>query len=109
MLVRKRFPRICSSQGVTSVKRIKVHWNKEIFAPNIFILTFDEPTLPGFVKTGYLRIPVVPYILNPLLYKVKHFATDKIHAVTDVLDVNNAYQHDVTCINCGLKHATYSR
>ena len=45
-----------SSQGITSVKRIKVRRN------NTLILTFSTPTLPDSVKAGYLRIPVVPYI-----------------------------------------------
>ena len=57
-----------SSQGVSSVKRIKVRRNNELVPTNTHILTFSTPTLPDSVKAGYLCIPVVPYIPNALRY-----------------------------------------
>ena len=67
-----------SSQGVTSVKRIKVRGNKELVPTNTLILTFITRTLPNSVKAGYLRTPVVAYISNSAS-NVKSLGTNKIH------------------------------
>ena len=55
-----------SSQGVSAVKRIHIRRNNELVPTNTFILTFSKPLLPESIKAGYLKIPVVPFIPNPL-------------------------------------------
>ena len=55
-----------SSQGVASVRRIKVRRNNELVPTNTLILTFNKPLFPQSVKSGYFNIPAVPYIPNPL-------------------------------------------
>ena len=107
-----------SSQGVTSVKRIKVRRNNELVPTNTFILTFDVPTLPNSVKAGYLHIPVVPYIPNPLrCFKCNKFGHGQntcrnrlTCARCGQLDhESKACQNDMACTNCGGKHFAYSR
>ena len=55
-----------SSQGVSLVKRIKLHRNNELVHTSTLNLTFNTSTLPDSGKASYLRIYVVPYIPNPL-------------------------------------------
>ena len=55
-----------SSQGVSAVKRIHIRRNNELVPMNTFILTFCKRLLPDSIKAGYLKIPVVPFIPNPL-------------------------------------------
>ena len=55
-----------SSQGVSVVKRIHIRRNNEFVPTNTFILTFCKPLLPDSIKAGYLKIPVVHSIPNPL-------------------------------------------
>ena len=107
-----------SSQGVTSVKRIKVRRNNELVPTNTFILTFDVPTLPNSVKAGYLHIPVVPYIPNPLrCFKCNKFGHGQntcrnrfTCAQCGQLDhESKACQNYMACTNCGGKHFAYSR
>ena len=63
-----------SSQGVTSVRRIKVRRNNELLPTNTFILTFDVPILPPSIKSGYLSIPIETFIPNPLrCFKCQRF------------------------------------
>ena len=107
-----------SSQGVTSVKRIKVRRNNELVPTNTFILTFDVPTLPNSVKAGYLHIPVVPYIPNPLrCFKCNKFGHGQ-NTCRNILTCarcgqldheSKACQNDMACTNCGGKDFAYSR
>ena len=79
-----------SSQGITSVRRIKVRRNNELLPTNTFILTFDVPILPPSIKAGYLNIPVEPFIQNPLrCFKCERFG-------------HNTYRGKLICARCGL-------
>ena len=107
-----------SSQGVTSVKRIKVRRNNELVRTNTFILTFDVPTLPNSVKAGYLHIHIVPYIPNHLrCFKCNNFGHGQNTCCNRLtcarcgqLDhESKACQNDMACTNCGGKHFAYSR
>ena len=105
-----------SSQGITSVKRIKVRRNNELVPTNTFILTFDVPTLPNSVKAGYLHIPVVPYIPNPLrCFKCNKFGhgqntcRNRCARCGQLDHESKACQNDMACTNCGGKHFAYSR
>ena len=81
-----------SSQGVSAVKRIHIRRNNELVPTNTFILTFCKPLLPDSIKAGYLKIPVVPFIPNPLrCFKLFHrYGHGK-----------NACRGKVTCVRCG--------
>ena len=76
-----------SSQGVSAVKRIHIIRNNELVPTNTFILTFCKPLLPESIKDGYLNIPIVPFVPNPLRWF-------KCHG-------ENACHGKVTCARCG--------
>ena len=52
-------------QGVSEVKRIYFHKNKEEFPTNTYIVTFKSPSLPP-IKVGYQIVKVDVYVPNPL-------------------------------------------
>ena len=79
-----------SSQGVSAVKRIQILRNNELVPTNTFILTFSKPLLPDSIKAGYLKIPVVPFIPNPLqCFKCHRYGHRK-----------NTCRGKVTCARC---------
>ncbi|XP_041369896.1 uncharacterized protein LOC121383865 [Gigantopelta aegis] len=107
-----------SSQGVTSVKRIKVRRNNELVPTNTLILSFNVPTLPSSVKAGYLNIPVVPYIPNPLrCFKCQKFGHGQNTCRNRLTCArcgqfdhdSKTCQNDMICTNCKGKHFAYSR
>jgi len=107
-----------SSQGVKTVKRINVRRNNELIPTNTLILTFDKPTLPLSVKAGYLNIPVVPFIPNPLrcfnCQKFGHGQNTCRNKLTcarcgQVDHDSKTCQNDMACSNCKGKHFAYSR
>ena len=53
-------------QGVLTAKRITIQKGARLIETNTFILTFDCPTPPKYIKAGYLNIEVRLYIPNPL-------------------------------------------
>ena len=80
-----------SSQGVSAVKRINIRRNNELVPTNTFILTFSKPLLPDSIKAGYLKIPIVPFIPNPLrCFKCHRYGHGE-----------NACRGKVTCARCG--------
>ncbi|XP_055943815.1 uncharacterized protein LOC129974989 [Argiope bruennichi] len=54
------------NQGVTEVRRITIKRNGNVMKTKHLILTFHFPKTPEFIKTGYMRLAVRPYIPNPL-------------------------------------------
>ena len=80
-----------TSQGVVGVKRINIRRNNELVPTITLILTFNSPTLPNSVKAGYLNIPAVPYIPNPLrCFKCQKFGHGQ-----------NTCRSRLTCARCG--------
>ncbi|XP_041374116.1 uncharacterized protein LOC121387156 [Gigantopelta aegis] len=64
-----------ASQDVVLLKRISVHRNNDLVPTNTLVLTFNAPTLPKSTQAGYLNIPVVPVIPNPLrCFKCQKFS-----------------------------------
>ena len=107
-----------SSQGVTVVKRINIRRNNEMIPTNTLILTFNKPTLPDSVKAGYLNIPVVPYIPNPLrCFNCQKFGhgqntcrNKQTCARCGQFDHDSKSCHnDIVCTNCKGVHFAYSR
>ncbi|XP_041368572.1 uncharacterized protein LOC121382919 [Gigantopelta aegis] len=107
-----------SPQGVTSVRRIKIRRNNELVPTNTLILTFDKPTLPESVKAGYLHIPVVPFVPNPLrcfnCQKFGHGQTTCRNKLTCARcgqfdHDSKTCTNDIICVNCKGNHFAYSR
>ena len=84
-----------SSQGVSVVKRIHIRRDNELVPTNTFILTFCKPLLPDSIKTGYLKIPIVPFIPNPLrCFKCHRYGHgEKACHVLDVVKLTTRVKH----------------
>jgi len=54
------------SQGVTAASIIHVRDGDSRRRTNTVVLTFVSPQPPKHITAGYLRVPVEPYIPNPL-------------------------------------------
>ena len=107
-----------ASQGVVLVKRINIRRNNEFVPTNTLILTFNLPALPNSVKAGYLNIPVVPYIPNPLrCFKCQKFGHGQNTCRSRLTCArcgqfdhdSKACQNDVVCTNCKGHHFAFSR
>ncbi|GBM17936.1 hypothetical protein AVEN_111087-1 [Araneus ventricosus] len=55
-----------SGQDVKDVRRINIRRDGELVPTKHFILTFNTPRLPEYIKAGYVRCSVRPHIPNPL-------------------------------------------
>ena len=107
-----------SDQGVTEVFRVSSFNNGERKRTNTLFLTFNAPSIPSYVKVGYLRVKVDPYIPNPIrcfkCHKFGHFQSvctkqeccskcgQEGHVASDCKNL-------VKCINCGGNHSSDSR
>ncbi|XP_055924530.1 uncharacterized protein LOC129956622 [Argiope bruennichi] len=54
------------SQGVCAARRIHVRRDGRLIPTKHVVLTFETPVLPKFIRAGYLRCNIRPYIPNPL-------------------------------------------
>ena len=107
-----------SSQGVSAVKRIHIRRNNKLVPTNTFILTFSKPLLPDSIKAGYLKIPVVPFIPNPLrCFKCHRYGLGE-NACRGKVTRARCLQVDhesktctnaIYCANCKGSHFAYSR
>ena len=78
-------------QGVTDVRRIKVHRDGVLKPTKSFVLTFDTPILPKTVKIGFIQTPVDVYVPNPLrCYECQVFGQHE-----------NKCGRQAICVNCG--------
>ena len=102
-----------SSQGVSAVKRIYISRNNELVPTNTFIRTFCKPLLPDTIK-----IPIVPFIPNPLwCFKCHRYGQggNACHGkVTcawcgQVDHKNKTCTNAISCANCKGSHFAYSR
>ncbi|GBN92764.1 hypothetical protein AVEN_247803-1 [Araneus ventricosus] len=83
-----------------------------------FILTFNTPRLPEYIKAGYVRCSVRPYIPNPLrCFKCQRFGHSKTNCRGTLTCARCAVAgHESTgctaiekCVNCQGKHTSFSR
>ena len=82
-----------SHEGVTHVKHIFTKKNGAAIPTNTFVVTFKKPTLPKSVTAAYLRIPVEPFIANPLrCFNCQKFGHGQ----------NSCHQKPL-CARCGLE------
>lgn len=106
------------SQGVTTVKHIMSKKNGKTEPTNTFIVTFNLPTPPKFVKAAYMNLPVEPFIPNPLrCYNCQGFghgqSTCKRKAVCARCGLEGHSDNDCHeqphCVNCSGPHPSFSK
>ncbi|XP_055951448.1 uncharacterized protein LOC129987499 [Argiope bruennichi] len=80
-------------QGVIKVRRITIRREGQILETKHHIITFKSPKLPDFIYAGYIKLPVRPYIPNPLrCFKCQRFGHSKANC-----------RGTVTCARCSEK------
>ncbi|XP_055924727.1 uncharacterized protein LOC129956805 [Argiope bruennichi] len=68
------------SQGVIHVRRISIRRDGELLETKHHVLTLKSPKLPENVYAGYIRLPVRPYIPNPLrCFQCQRFGHSKVN------------------------------
>jgi hypothetical protein len=106
------------SQGVSEVKHIFAKRNDKNEPTNTFILTFNSPTPPKYVKAAYMKIVVDPYIPNPLrCYQCQKFGHGKNSCRRAAVCAkcgqegheDTSCQNPVHCANCSGSHAAFSK
>ncbi|XP_055941648.1 uncharacterized protein LOC129971696 [Argiope bruennichi] len=107
-----------NSQGVTNVRRITIRKDGQLLNTKHLILTFHSPKLPGFIKAGYMNLPVRPYIPNPLrCFKCQRFGHSKDSCRGTLACARCAEGgHESSectapekCVNCKGQHTSFSR
>ncbi len=108
-----------SDQGVIHVRRIKVRREGELINTITLILTFGTPDLPTHIICGYLRVPVNPYIPNPLrCFKCQRFGHHRDTCKKDAICArcgqaghtdDKACEAPARCVNCKGHHNAYSK
>ncbi|GBL97223.1 hypothetical protein AVEN_84930-1 [Araneus ventricosus] len=107
-----------TGQGVKDVRRINIRRDSELVPTKHFILTFNTPRLPEYIKAGYVRCSVRPYIPNPLrCFKCQRFGHSKTNCRGTLTCARCAVAgHESTgctaaekCANCQGKHTSFSR
>ncbi|GBO08445.1 hypothetical protein AVEN_220337-1 [Araneus ventricosus] len=107
-----------TGQGVKDVRRINIRRDGELLPTKHFILTFNTPRLPEYIKAGYVLCSVRPYIPNPLrCFKCQRFGHSKINCRWTLICARCAVAgHESTgctavekCVNCQGNHTSFSR
>ncbi|GBM15379.1 hypothetical protein AVEN_270891-1, partial [Araneus ventricosus] len=105
-------------QGVKDVRRINIRRDGEFIPTKHFILTFNTPRLPEYIKARYVRCSVRFYIPNPLrCFKCQRFGHSKTNCRgTLTCGRCAATGHESTgrkanekCVNCQGAHTSFSR
>ncbi|XP_055943851.1 uncharacterized protein LOC129975017 [Argiope bruennichi] len=106
------------SQGVSHVRRISIRRDGQILETKHHVLTFKTSKLPEYVYAGYIKLPVRPYIPNPLrCFQCQRFGHSKMNCRGSLTCARCAQKgHDSQqctaeekCVNCGGDHPSYSR
>ncbi|XP_055941990.1 uncharacterized protein LOC129972035 [Argiope bruennichi] len=106
------------SQGGSHVRRISIRRNGELHKKKYLILTYGFPKLPEYIKAGYMRLPVRPYIPSPLrCFKCQRFGHSKTSCrgtltcarCADVGHDSSQCNSVEKCVNCKGAHTSYSR
>ncbi len=102
---------------ITDVHRIVVKKNNTTVDTNTLIVTFNVPKVPENIRSGYLIIPVSPYIPKPLrCYKCQTFGHTTNKCKRDLVCArcsekghdDKSCQQEFKCANCDGNHASYS-
>ncbi|GBM62399.1 hypothetical protein AVEN_127327-1 [Araneus ventricosus] len=106
------------SQGVSHVRRITIRRDGQLLNTKHLILTFSSHVLPEYVKAGYMRLSVRPYIPNPLrCFKCQRFGHSQTSCRGTLTCARCAeVGHESTgctakekCVNCKGDHTSFSR
>jgi hypothetical protein len=106
------------SQKVTAVRHIHTKKDGKTIPTNTFILTFRQSTPPSHITAAYLRIPVEPFIPNPLrCYKCQKYGHSKVTCNRSMACARCGQEgHEDTgctqseyCCNCKGNHPAYSK
>ncbi|GBM42979.1 hypothetical protein AVEN_184712-1 [Araneus ventricosus] len=117
-LTNEEITRELTGQGVKDVRRINIRRDGELVPTKHFILTFNTPRLPEYIKAGYVRCSVRPYIPNPLrCFKCQRFGHSKTNCRGTLTCARCAVAgHESTgctaiekCVNCQGNHTSFSR
>ncbi|GBO31554.1 hypothetical protein AVEN_167785-1 [Araneus ventricosus] len=117
-LTNEEITRELTGQGVQNVRRINIRRDGELVPTKNFILTFNTPRLPEYIKAGYVRCSVRPYIPNPLrCFKCQRFGHSKTNCRGTLTCARCAVAgHESTgctaiekSVNCQGNHTSFSR
>ncbi|XP_055932960.1 uncharacterized protein LOC129962982 [Argiope bruennichi] len=105
-------------EGVTHVRRINIRRDGQLLPTKHLILTFNSPKLPETIKAGYMKLPVKPFIPNPLrCFNCQRFCHSKANCRGTLTCARCAVAgHESSectsnekCVNCRGEHTSYSR
>ena len=107
-----------SDQNVSVVTRLILRKDGKETKTNTFFLTFDGPSIPNYIRIGYLSVPVRMYIPNPLrCFNCQRFGHGSRYCRSSQIcgkcggsnhkleDCNN----DPNCFNCKGNHIASSK
>ncbi|GBM46221.1 hypothetical protein AVEN_92963-1, partial [Araneus ventricosus] len=106
------------SQGVSHVRRITIRRDGQLLNTKHLILTFSSHVLPKYVKAGYMRLSVRPYIPNPLrCFKCQRFGHSQTSCrgtltcapCAEVGHESTGCTAKEKCVNCKGDHTSFSR
>ncbi|GBL82177.1 hypothetical protein AVEN_252371-1 [Araneus ventricosus] len=106
------------TQGVIHVRRITIRRDGKLLETKHLILTFNSPKSPESIKAGYIKLPVKPFIPNPLgCFKCQRFGHSNATCRGTLTCARCAVAgHESTnceateqCVNCKGKHNSFSR
>ena len=106
------------AEGVTHVKHLTSKRDGAVFPTNTFILTFNRPKPPQYVKAAYLVIPVETFVPNPLrCFNCQRFGHGKTNCNRPAMCAkcgkeghNDAEcRESAHCCNCSGPHPAFSR
>ncbi|XP_055938053.1 uncharacterized protein LOC129968224 [Argiope bruennichi] len=106
------------SQGVTHVPRITIRKDGQLLETKHLILTFHSSKIPEYIKAGYMKLAVRPYIPNPLrCFKCQRFGHSKASCrgsltcarCAETGHENSDCNAPEKCFNCKGSHTSFSR
>ena len=109
-----------SSQGVTAVKRVSVRRDNTTLQTNTYFLSFNSPTVPKYIKVGFLKVNVSVYVPNPMrCYRCQKFGHTESRCTKTPVCGRCSFvgkEHDyssctneIKCLNCGDSHLSSSK
>ena len=105
-------------ENVTDVYRIQTRQQGQLRPSNLFIITFDTPTIPNKIRVAYNFCKVKLYIPNPRrCFQCQQYGHAKSHCKKNIVCANcgqegHEYEdceNDSLCIHCKQEHACSSR
>ncbi|XP_055928789.1 uncharacterized protein LOC129981395 [Argiope bruennichi] len=105
-------------QGVTQVRQITIRREGQILPTKHYILTFHSPNIPEYIYAGHIKLPVRPYIPNPLrCYQCQRYGHSKVNCRGTLTCARCAEKGPDSqlctakekCVNCGGDHPSYAR